>query len=329
MHKFFLALALVGAAVTSSSAHAAEGAESDADTAEARRLFLEGNAHAKAEEWSLALAAFEKSRAKRAHALTTFNMAVCERALGRLTRARRLFLDVMSPGVGELPASRLEETKGYLASLEAELVTLTVVVEPVAAALTVDGRPIETTKEHGHVAGLANPGPPVATPASPFALTLDPGVHFFRIVAKGYKDVTLTRTFSPGEKTKLNLALDTLPATLRVSSNVPRPIVRVNGADVGLAPVEVSRPRGAYRVQVVKEGFEPFHVDLDVAPGQELDVPARLSPEVIPITKKWWFWTIIGAGLAGGAGLTYALTREPAAPPAFDGGTTGWVVTPR
>ena len=306
------------------------------ELAEARKQFFVGNDLAKASQWAQALAAFERSALLRPHALTTFNMAVCERALGRLTRARLLFsqtITVAEREPAEFPASRLEEARGYVSTMEAELVRLEVRLAPADAAVLVDGRALVVENRSGETplatAGLGAPGVLERAPAGTFVLVADPGTHFLRIVAKGYADVTLTKVYAPGTRTVLDLQLERLPATVRVTSNVTDPIVTVNGADVGFAPVAISRPAGSYRVVVRKPGFDTFDARLDVLPGQDVDLPAKMAEEKVPLTKRWWFWTAIGSALAGGAVLTYALTRENPAPPPYEGGTTGWVATPR
>ncbi|CAN5895162.1 hypothetical protein BH11MYX4_BH11MYX4_68940 [soil metagenome] len=311
------------------------GAES-ADVVEARKQFVAGNELAKSSQWAQALAAFERSAQLRPHPLTTFNMAVCERSLGRLTRARRLFGDTIAAAArepSEFPASRLEEANGYVTTIEAELVRLEVRLAPADAALSVDGRALVVETLPGALpvatAGLGAPGGLERAPAAKFVLVVDPGTHFFRVVAKGHADVTLTKVYASGARTVLDLELARLPATVHVTSNVSDPIVTVNGADVGLAPVAVSRPAGTYRVIVRKPGFDTFDTRLSIAAGQEVDLPARMAEEKILLTKRWWFWTAIGSALAGGAVLTYALTRESPAPPPYAGGTTGWVATPR
>lgn len=307
----------------------------DANVAEARKQFVEGNDLAKAAQWAQALAAFERSAALRPHPLTTFNMAVCERALGRLTRARALFSQTVSAAQqapSEFPASRLEESMGYLTTIEAELVRLEVHLDPADASVAVDGRALVVERSGSSsvaTAGLGAPGVIEQAPAATFGLVVDPGTHFIRVVAKGYADVTLTKTYAPGTKTTLDLELARLPANVRITSNVPDPIVTVDGADVGFAPVAVSRPAGTYRFVVRKPGFDTFDTKLVVLPGQDVDLPAKMAEEKIPVTKRWWFWTGIVATLAGGAAITYALTRQDPAPPPYAGGTTGWVATPR
>ncbi len=335
----FLAALLVAPATWASAVQAAPAPaaapSNDANVVEARKQFVAGNDLAKTAQWAQALAAFERSAELRPHPLTTFNMAVCERALGRLTRAQALFAQTIAAAeqeTTELPGSRLEEARGYLKSIKDELVHLDIRIEPADARLAVDGRSLVvegSSTSAVATAGLGSPGAIEPVPAGTFALIVDPGTHFFRVVAKGYADVTLTKTYAPGTRTALDLQLSRLPATVRVSSNVGNPVVTVDGADVGFAPVAVLRPAGTYRFVVKKSGFDTFDTKLAVLPGQEVDLSAKMAEEKIPVTRRWWFWTGIAATLAGAAAITYAATRpDPAAPP-YAGGTTGWVATPR
>lgn len=334
----FIALVMVSSA-SARSVRAAPAAgpavATDAGVLEARKQFVAGNDLAKASQWAQALAAFERSAELRPHALTTFNMAVCERALGRFTRARILFAQTIAAAEQdalEFPTSRLDEARGYLKSIDDELVHLEVHLDPASASLAVDSRALVvdgTATPVVATAGLGAPGTLEVAPAGTFSLVVDPGTHFFRVVAKGYADVTLTKTYAPGTRAPLDLQLSRLPATVRVSSNVADPVVTVDGSDVGFAPVAVSRPAGTYRFVVKKTGFDTFDTKLAVLPGQDVDLTAKMAEEKIPLTKRWWFWTGIAATLAGAAIITYAATRPTPAPPPYEGGTTGWVATPR
>jgi hypothetical protein len=56
----------------------------------------------------------------------------------------------------------------------------------------------------------------------------------------------------------LLLDLQRLPATIKVSSNVPNAVVFISGIDVGVAPVEVPRPGGTDSVTVRKRGYVAY-----------------------------------------------------------------------
>lgn len=100
----------------------------------------------------------------------------------------------------------------------------------------------------------------------------------------------------------------------------------VNGVDVGMAPVDVPRAPGKYKVVVTKDGFVPHAMVVDVFAGQDPKLDANLVPETTPITKRWWFWTGLAAVVAGGVAITYAATRPDPVPPDFQRGNTGWLV---
>src|SRR5947199_10579030 len=94
---------LVTIAIVFSTA-AAHAEPSDVDRA--RDAYKEGAALARDAQWGAALAAFERSAKLRPHPWATFNIAVCERALGQYVRARRTFaraLDERRGGDMDLP----------------------------------------------------------------------------------------------------------------------------------------------------------------------------------------------------------------------------------
>lgn len=300
------------------------------ETQQARALYAEGIELVKLSQMGEALAKFEKSAALRPHPVTTYNIGACERALGRYTRARVSFAQALEAGAnGDLSPSLTTEAKGYLAEIERLLVAVRIDLDPADAGVAVDGRPlVQKGDEDGRprlVAGLEAPGP--GRPAAgAFVLIMDPGTRVLTLSRKGFTDVVVTRAFAPGAKLSLPLALTRLPGTIKVDANEASAIVTVNGADVGMAPVDVSRPAGSYRVVVRKDGFETYEAQVALNAGEETSLSAKLIEKKTPVTKKWWFWTSASAALVGGVTLTYLLTRPSPQPPPYDGGSTGWVV---
>ncbi|HVH46782.1 MAG TPA: hypothetical protein VM925_30780, partial [Labilithrix sp.] len=93
------------------------------DTSErARAAFLEGTALVEKAQWAEALAAFERARALRAHAITTFNMGACERAMGHYARARGLYAEALDhAGEGaarKLPDNLAREARALLGEID-------------------------------------------------------------------------------------------------------------------------------------------------------------------------------------------------------------------
>ena len=334
-----LALALV-ASTASRSGRAQAAGVSAADNAvaenpevgQARLLYLEGLKHVRDAHWGEALVSFQRSRMLRPHALTTYNIGACERALGHYTRARQELTRALAENTeSQLPADIVADAAVFLDELERLLVHLTLVVEPVGTSLTFDGRPLErvasASGSASFVAGVLPPGRGHALAARQVQVVADPGAHVITLSRQGYGDIVLNKSYRPGQNAVERLALAELPATIRVSSNERFATVSVNGKDVGVAPVDVLRPAGLYRVDVTKAGFVHYSADVRVMAGEESALRSTLVKEKPSVLGKWWFWTAAAAVAGGVATATFFATRDdtpgPRAP--LDGGTLGWV----
>lgn len=307
----------------------------DERSTKARAEFNRGVELVKNAKFGDALVAFEASARLRPHPVTTFNVGACQRAMSHYTLAQATLeraLAEQTPG-SELPPNLAADAKGFLEQIETTLARVPVSLRQANVSISVDGRPLSPRGTGGarpaFVAGVLPPGKGRSMSAREFDLILDPGAHVITVTRKGYADVVLNKTFGTGKQPPLVLELSRLPATLRVSSNVADAIVSVNGADLGPVPVDVLRPAGTHRVLVKKDGYDDFESVITVSAGEQSDLRASMSPERVPLTKRWWFWAGAGVVLAGGAFLTYALTRDDPSPPPYEGGNTGWVVQPK
>jgi hypothetical protein len=310
-------------------------APDDANTEQARDLFRQGVSLVQQAKWAEALSAFEHSEQLRPHAVTLFNIGACERALGRYTRARRVFYQALGQeqqNPGQLAPSLLQDTQAFLTEIHGLLGVVDLTVVPSGSALSVDGRPLEpVTTSVGsveHVAGVLPPGPGAPTPEGSFRVVLDPGAHVFTLRRKGYADAVVRRDVAPGSNAKVSLQLELLPATLSITANVERALVRVDGEDMGPVPVSILRSPGAHEVEVRRPGYDPYSANVTAQAGEQLDLKARLLVQDEPLTAKWWFWTGAAVVIAGGAIATYALTRPDEPAPPYDGGSTDWVARP-
>jgi hypothetical protein len=311
-------------AVADPGAQATEGA---------REAFLRGTEFARNAHWSEALAEFERSASLRPHAVTTYNEGACQRALGRYTLARKTLQQALDEndrtGGAQLPEATIADIRGYLAQIDALLATADVVLDPPNAAIAVDGRPLEPAGDGAPLtAGTRPPALAEVPPGSRFRVLLDPGAHVITVSRRGYADAVVNRTFPAGVTVPLALRLDRLPANLHIEADRPRAVVTVDGYDVGLAPVDVARPAGSYRIVVRKAGFTTYEADVVVQAGEAMTLNAKLRAESIPITQRWWFWTAATALLAGAATGTYFIARDATTPsrPPLDGGGLGWTV---
>lgn len=280
-------------------------ATNDPSVVEARRHFVRGTSFVKTAQWTEALEAFEQSSRLRPHPITTYNIAACERALGRYSAAREhLHAALDAEADGELPESIRKEIKLYLGEIDRLLVHVELKVEPAGTTVTLDGRP---SRDSG-------------------TLVLDPGPHIFTLSRKGYSNAVVAKTFKPGTREALTINLDRLPAKVSVSANEKEAVVRINRIDVGYAPALVERPAGSYLVRVEKPGFSAYESVVSVNAGETASIKAKLSPT--PITQKWWFWSLTGLLVSGAVVGTYYATRSEPAPqrPPPDGGALGWTV---
>ncbi|KYF48394.1 hypothetical protein BE08_26645 [Sorangium cellulosum] len=308
--------------------------ESSANVEEARRLFMAGVALVKKTAWAEALAAFERSAALRPHPVTTFNVAACQRAMGQYARARQTFslaLQMDADAGGEaLSGSIAAEIRGYIAEIDGLLAKAAIRLTPADTAIAIDGRPLQRLPDGDArprlAAGLRSPGPGEPPPSGRFEVVLEPGVHVLTLSRPGYADRVVRRTFAPGSSSSLELDLDRLPATLRISANRARAAVSVDGIDVGVAPVELTRPAGTYHVVVRKQGFIPYETRVAVRPGEQARLNAALPEERPLLLERWWFWAAAGSVVTGAILVTYAATRPDPERPPLNGGGLDWVI---
>ena len=84
--------------------------------------------------------------------------------------------------------------------------------------------------------------------------------------------------------------------------------VTLDGKLLGTVPLarKIKEP-GTHLVKITKAGYKPYSTSVTISAGSQVDLPVvmqelgRRTTET-PVYKKWWFWTIIGVAVAGGAG---------------------------
>ena len=340
-----LALSILCAGVSLATAPGARAADeapapppapaaTDDVTAQARAAFLQGTDLVHRAQWAEALSSFEKAARLKPHAIVTYNIGACERAMGQYTRARASFITALSQntqaGGEQLSSSLAAEAGGFVHEIDGLLARAEVDLQPQTASIAVDGRPLEIAGEENGVplafAGTRPPGAAEAAPGGSFVLVLDPGAHIVVLSRPGYAEAVVSHTFAPGSRDPLKLLLDTLPATIHISANQPGAVVSIDGTDVGTAPTDVSRHEGTYQVTIKKHGFVTYDARVPVKPGANVDIVARLEEDNPPISAKWWFLTGAGVLLGGAALTTYFATRPTPDRPAPNGGSLGWAV---
>ena len=299
----------------------------------ARAAFGKGAELAANLRWGDALTEFRRSQRLRPSPGTIYNIGVCQRALGRYVLARETFRDALKQhadgATGTLPTALLTETKTFIGELDRVIANRTFTLLPASAKIAIDGRPLKRVTSNGgthFLAGVLPAGSGARTGAPEFRVQIDPGNHVVRLSRPGYSDVVRRLDVRPGSSGAVRLELKRLPAQLRITSKPARAAVAVDGLDVGLAPLTLSRPAGRYRISVRKDGYVDYNATTLLQPGEQRTLQAPLPLERTSLTERWWFWTGVGVAIAGAILITYAVTRPDPERPALSGGGLGWTV---
>jgi hypothetical protein len=221
-----------------------EGPE-DPSVARAREAFRLGSTLARQGQWRDALAAFERAAELRPHPVTTYNLGYVERALGRLTRARKFLSESLAAGADgtgpSLPANLAALARGYMAEIDQNLVRVPVTIGRDHLAVAVDGRPLEAAAgEQGSrpllIAGTAPPGNATVPPAASFDLLIDAGPHLILLSVAGERQTFINYTAEKGGTSTLQLTIDGAEAPQQAPAPVP-----AQPADSGVEPSGQSR----------------------------------------------------------------------------------------
>lgn len=296
-----------------------DDARANATEAEARKAFLEGVRHVERASWAEALDSFNRAESLRPHPVTQYNLALCRRALGEHLRAIDM-LDMSLRGE-ELPSVTREQAL----ALRTELMQLVAHVEIRVAtehvAVSVDGRPLDDRKD-ALLAGVLAPGPGREVSVGKHTVWLDPGEHTWIFARSGFIPHIERQIVKPGSRIENNtVTLQSIPSVLMVEANRPDARVSIDQHAFGLAPLRLLHAPGKVNIVVEKHGFDRFEVWSVLRPGEETKVVANLREEAAPITRKWWFYALLGTAAAGMGVTTYLLLQ-----PKEDGGTLNWIV---
>ena len=241
---------------SSPSSAGIDGLASEPSTVtEAREAFRLASALAKQRRWAEALAAYQKSARLMPHPITTYDVAFCERALGRYARAYVGFSAALeppaSPEGAALPPDVAARAQTYRAEAEQRVARVTVTLVQRGLELRVDGVPLEvarpapgrvvyvTSEDPGQSArraATANEAgaPKVSLPPS-FELWLDPGSHtFVASDAQGDK-VVESHAFGTGVSAVLSLSVDKAsepaPPVIDAPPVAEKPSAEIRSAD--------------------------------------------------------------------------------------------------
>ena len=130
--------------------------------------------------------------------------------------------------------------------------------------------------------------------ASPLAepIPVSAGEHVVVVQIAGFETQRHRFRVAGGATYEANLVLvasGSRGASLRIESTVPGVDIRVDGASMGLTPLDATVPvaAGTHRVEGVREGYLPFQLDVSAIDGSETRVVVQTSPDAgAPATSR-------------------------------------------
>ncbi|HEU4406952.1 MAG TPA: PEGA domain-containing protein [Polyangiaceae bacterium] len=305
--RAFAALALAAslAAPARSLAQAPGGAAPsrvrDTLSGEARDAFDRGGTLFARGRYAEARSEFERAFELGGDARVLYNVAVCEKELGRYARAAARLRESLATTV-PLPPDYVERARAALELLAPYVGSLSVEASEPGATVFVDS-------EEVGVSPLRGP------------LEVDVGRHVVAATREGFYDVSqgvdvpregrvVRLTLSPRPAPAPPAAPARPPATglLQITTGDPRAVIYVDGRPQGMGEHAARLEPGSHRVRVVGEGGELYAAEVLVREGETRTVsiqPARRGE--VPT----WLWVAGGVVLAGaGTATVLLLTRR-------------------
>jgi tetratricopeptide (TPR) repeat protein len=256
--------------------------------AEAREHFVRGVELYDEGEYEPALAEFRRSHELQAVPGVLINVALCLEELHRYDDAISTYREYLRTAE-RASADRRRAAEEAIALLEERIASVTIEVDRPGAEILIDGRSVGTS--------------PLPAP-----LRLAAGVRVIEVRLEGFVSVREELEVAGRVAREIPIRLAPLDRNglVRVSAEPAETIVRIDGLEVGHAPVERRLPMGGHVVEGFLDAYRTYRTDIQLADRQELDLRLVLEREGPSITSEWWFWTIIGVGVAGAAAAVTA-----------------------
>ena len=305
-----LVLALACFALVSLTRPPAALAQSPADVAAARDLFIEGSELSKQERWDEARDRFSRSLALKRAAITMYSLAVAQMRSGQLVEALVSFRAFLAEPIQPATEPYQQAARDAVAELEGRVGYVAVSVSPAGVA----GLTVTVDQELIPPAALSLPR------------MVNPGEHTVSAKAPGYVDAVETLTVTEGQRRELKLVLK----NGAVAGPAPGPVGSPD--EPAPPPPGDAGPGGSFPVLPVAlmvGGGVAFGVGLTVGllgVSEAADAPTRDGPEADSARTKSIVGDVVaGVGIvAAGVGLVLLLvdgeddpaTDDPTAPAA-------------
>lgn len=257
------------------------------DRAKAAEHFALAEKADKRGDYRAAIAEYEAAYAASPHPAILYNIARDYEQLGELRAAADYFRRYLA----ESPdAEDRAEVERRIADLQAKPSRLQVFARPAGAAVFIDG-----TR-----AGEA-----------PLTTEIPAGTHDVYVAHSGKRSPTQRITAEYGEAQLARFDLTAATGTLRVTSNVDRAEVRLDGTLIGYTPITAPVPAGEYQLVITKPNHSSEQRRITVRAGGSEAVRANLTrvggatdeADDSPAARRTGYWMYgygYGFGVTGG-----------------------------
>lgn len=293
MRPFFRA-ALLGALFVTTATQAVSIGPAFAQTAdpkaEAAALKKKGDAAMDALQYADALAAYTEAYALAKDPALLYNRGRALQLMGRFPEALVELEKFKAEAPPELLA-KVPKLDPLIADVKSRVAFVTLKCNVAGAQVVVRDKVVGTT------------------PLESVALVS--GKARVKLSADGYFPLEKEVDLPGGQSTTLEFKLATKAQNgiLTVKSPVAGASVWIDGQPAGTTPAEATLTPGSHKVRLERAGYEDAEVTAVVVVGDRREVEVLLA-EKAGITRKWWFWTGIGAVVVTGAAITAALLIE-------------------
>lgn len=301
-HPAGIVLLLTCAATAQAQRHRSE----EAQLAEARSRFFSGAQLYQEGDYEAALAEFEESYRLAPAPVATFNVAQTLHVLRRYPEAVEAFRRYLQEAGSSVSGDRREQVERTIRELSRRIGRITLRVEPAEAEIRIDGR-------------LVDPG---------VALSLGAGRRVLQVTAEGHVAVedAIEVVGRRDQTIHVRLAPRESAATVRLTSDPPHARLRIDGIEVGAAPVERRIPHGGHVIEAEAPGREDYRASIELAPRQTLQLRVVLDEAREPrLYERWWFWTAASA-VAITAVIAIVLLAQPPDPQPVPGNSFDGVI---
>lgn len=273
----------------------------------AREHFQRGLAAITEERWADAITELEQSRQIRVTASVVYNLGLAYRAVGRAREAIAAWREFIRLATDASNAALVARADAYIHEMSARLSRLEIRVEPPSATVLVDGADV--------------------TAQAP-SFVLDAGRHLVAAQAEGYTPETRTVDAPAGGAAPMVIRLVpvAMASHVRVESNLPNALVRLDGEPVGFGTAEETVRPGTHTLEVSAENHSTFRRTFTAVTGENLTVRAVLSDRRTILSSPW-FWTGVGAVVVGAVIASVFLLSTTADPYAGTWGTVTDAIT--